>query len=187
MRTPHALTASGGVALALTIAACGSSAPGTKLTSRHPTAGVTPNVLTVKRLQVGGLSILADRTGRALYSPAQESSGQILCTTANGCTSFWTPVTVASNTPHAPGGVGKLGVIKLGGGTLQLTDDARPLYTFVQDSPGQLNGNGFRDAFGGQHFTWHVILSSGSPAGPVTSASSNAGASASQSSNYPSY
>jgi predicted lipoprotein with Yx(FWY)xxD motif len=144
-------------------------------------------VLTVKPLQVGGLSILADRTGMALYTPAQESSGKILCTTANGCTSFWKPVTVATNNPRAPQGAGKLGVIKLDDGALQLTDNSRPLYTFVQDSPGQLSGNGFKDAFGGQHFTWHAILRSGSPAGSGSSGSSSAGASTSKSRYYPSY
>jgi predicted lipoprotein with Yx(FWY)xxD motif len=123
----------------------------------------------------------------ALYSPAQEASGKILCTTTNGCTSFWKPVTVATDTPRAPQGAGKLGVIKLADGTLQLTDNSRPLYTFVQDSPGHLTGNGFKDAFGGQHFTWHVILRSGSPAGRVTSGSSSAGASNSKSGSYPSY
>jgi predicted lipoprotein with Yx(FWY)xxD motif len=136
---------------------------------------------------VGSLSVLADRTGMALYSPAQESSGKILCTTTNGCTSFWKPVTVATNAPRAPKGIGKLGVIKLARGTLQLTDNARPLYTFVEDSPGQLTGNGFKDAFGGQHFTWHAILSSGSPAGSVTSGSSSAGAGTSTRSYSPTY
>jgi hypothetical protein len=37
---------------------------------------------------------------------------------------------------------------------MQVTDNSMPSYTFVRDSPGELNGNGFKDEFGGQHFTW---------------------------------
>jgi predicted lipoprotein with Yx(FWY)xxD motif len=130
-------------------------------------------------VRAGGLSVLADRAGMPLYSPAQETSGRILCTTTNGCTSFWKPLTVTGGTPRAPHGVGKIGVIKLANGTRQLTVNSRPLYTFVQDSPGKVHGNGFKDAFGGQHFTWHVILSSGKPAGSASSGSSSTGASSS--------
>jgi predicted lipoprotein with Yx(FWY)xxD motif len=187
MNPTRALTISGGIALALTVAACGSSAPSGKSGGQQHGVGQSPNVLTVKTLRVGNLSVLADRNGMALYTPAQESSGKILCTATNGCTSFWKPFTVATNAPSLPSGVGKLGVIKLGDGTLQLTDNSRPLYTFVQDSPGQLNGNGFKDAFGGQHFTWHAILSSGSPARPVTPGSSSSGTSNSKSGSYPTY
>jgi hypothetical protein len=52
-------------------------------------------------------------------------------------------------------------------GTTQLTAGARHLYTFVADSPGQVNGNGFQDQFGGRHFTWHAVLSSGAIALPA--------------------
>jgi hypothetical protein len=52
-------------------------------------------------------------------------------------------------------------------GTAQLTAGTRPFYTFVEDSPGQVNGNGFQDQFGGRHFTWHAVLSSGAVALPA--------------------
>ena len=101
-------------------------------------------------------------SGQALYSPDQEANGKILCTGA--CTSFWTPL-AADGTPTAAAGVAQLGVIDRPDGTKQVTADGKPLYTFTEDSPGQVNGNGFSDAFGSQHFTWHAVLASGMAAG----------------------
>jgi predicted lipoprotein with Yx(FWY)xxD motif len=176
MNRIRVLSAIGGVALAISAAACGSSASHSN--SSHA-AGAGSSGVALRTVQAGGLSVLANRTGMPLYSPAQESSGEILCTNANGCTAFWKPLIVTSSPSRALQGVGKLGVIKLANGARQLTVNSRPLYTFVQDKPGQLNGNGFRDAFGGQHFTWHVILSSGNAAGSASSGSSGAGASTS--------
>src|SRR5690348_7686321 len=62
---------------------------------------------------------------------------------------------------------GRFGVVRRRDGTTQLTAGARHLYTFVADSPGQVNGNGFQDQFGGRHFTWHAVLSSGAIALPA--------------------
>ena len=83
------------------------------------------------------------------------------------CTDFWKPLVANSRLRAAPGGGGRFGVVRRRDGTTQLTAGARPLYTFVEDSPGQVNGNGFRDQFGGRHFTWHAVLSSGAIALPA--------------------
>ena len=48
----------------------------------------------------------------------------------------------------------KLGVVKGPGGKSQVTFGGKPLYTFVQDSPGQPTGNGAMDSFDGTSFTW---------------------------------
>jgi hypothetical protein len=69
--------------------------------------------------------------------------------------------------PRRAGSGGRFGVVRRRDGTTQLTAGARPLYTFVEDSPGQVNGNGFQDQFGGRHFTWHAVLSSGAIALPA--------------------
>lgn len=182
MNRTRPLIAGGALALTLTIAACGGSASGGGSSGQKaPSSGVT-----VKALHVGGLSVLGNTTGLAVYTPAQEASGRILCTATNGCTSFWKPLTVTASPRSASGKLGRLGVIRRPDGTLQLTDNARPLYTFVQDSPGRVAGNGFKDEFGGQHFTWHVILSSGSPAGARASGTSagSSGGGTSQGSGY---
>jgi hypothetical protein len=54
---------------------------------------------------------------------------------------------------------------------MQVTAGGRPLYTFTQDSPGNVKGNGFTDDFNGQHLTWHAVTADGTAAGmtPTTS------------------
>jgi len=153
------------VALAsTTLAACGSTA--STSTSRVASTA-TPTLSTIR---VSGLSVLANGSGLPLYTPAQEALGKVLCT--GNCTSFWKPVIVDGQLPRVSRSIGTLGVIKRPDGQLQLTDNSKPLYTFVQDSPGQLTGNGFHDEFDAHHFTWHVVLSSGRIAGSETSVSS---------------
>ena len=39
-------------------------------------------------------------------------------------------------------------------GTSQVTFGGKALYSFVQDSPGKVTGNGVSDSFGGTSFTW---------------------------------
>ena len=120
--------------LAVTLAACGGSS--TSNTSSSTTSGV-----------------LKDTSGMALYSPAGESATNIRCT--GGCTSIWMPL--------------RPGQAKLSGastitrpdGTKQVVVGGKPLYTFVQDSAGEISGNGAKDAFSGKQFTWHAVQSGG--------------------------
>jgi predicted lipoprotein with Yx(FWY)xxD motif len=152
------------VALASTaLAACGSTAS----TSTSRVASTATPTLSV--IRVSGLSVLANGSGLPLYTPAQEAFGKVLCT--GNCTSFWKPLIVDGHLPRATGSIGTLGVIKRpDSGQMQLTDNSKPLYTFVRDSPGQLTGNGFHDQFGAHRFTWHVVLSSGAVALPAAQA-----------------
>jgi predicted lipoprotein with Yx(FWY)xxD motif len=151
----------GAIAGALTLAACGGGGSGTASGSSAapPDAAQTVSVKPVDG--VGG--VLIDAAGKALYSPDEEAGGQILCTDA--CTSFWTPLAPGNSAPTAAPGVGPLGVITRPDGTQQVTEADKPLYTFTEDSVGDLKGNGFADDFGSQHFTWHAVLATGSPAG----------------------
>jgi predicted lipoprotein with Yx(FWY)xxD motif len=67
-------------------------------------------------------------------------------------------------------------VLKRPDGTAQVTAGGKPLYTFTEDAPGKVTGNGFKDAFGGTRFTWHAVLASGKAAGaPGTSGTSGGG------------
>jgi predicted lipoprotein with Yx(FWY)xxD motif len=138
---------------ALALAACGSS--GTT-TSAVKVAGspTSPQTVFVRHLSGFG-SVLVDQTGEALYSPNLEASGKILCVTA--CTGFWKPLTLSSGNPTASAAVGKLGLIKRPDGSMQVAVNGKPLYTFAEDSPGKVTGNGFHDQFGGHHFTWNVV------------------------------
>ena len=168
---PPALAA---IAAAGLLAACGSTGggagagggPGTGGTASaaHGMAARGGMVISVRKLPGVG-TVLADRSGRTLYSPQQEAGGKIVCT--GGCLGFWFPVRVAAGAAlRAPTGVtGALGMIHRPGGLTQLTYNGKPLYTFRLDqAPGQAHGNNFTDHFGGTTFTWHALTTSGAPA-----------------------
>jgi predicted lipoprotein with Yx(FWY)xxD motif len=124
-------------ALAVTLAACGGS------NNNSATTGATS-------------AVLKDTSGMALYTPQGESATNIRCTGA--CTSIWVPL--------RPGGAKLTGssAITRPDGTKQLVVGGKPLYTFVQDSPGQVTGNGAKDAFAGKQFTWHAVQAGGTTA-----------------------
>src|SRR4051795_11502086 len=108
--------------------------------------------VSVKKIDGAG-SVLVDSKGRPLYRSEQERNGMVLCTGA--CLSFWQPLTV-SGTPKGHALSGKLAVVKRPDGGRQVTYNGRLLYSFKLDKAGKLSGDGFKDAFGGQQFTWHV-------------------------------
>jgi predicted lipoprotein with Yx(FWY)xxD motif len=155
MRQLSALLAT--TAAAVVLAGCGSN--GSSPSSGTASSG---SAQTVAAKQVDGVGdVLVDRTGRTLYTPDEEADGKILCTGA--CTTFWVPLT-ADGAPTAAAGVAQLGVVDRPDGSKQVTADGKPLYTFKQDSPGDVKGNDFSDDFGGQHFTWHAVLANGTMA-----------------------
>ena len=150
--------------LALALAACGSSG--------GSSSGAKPGTSsTVSVASVGGVAnVLVDSAGKPLYSPDEEADGMIRCTGA--CTSFWMPLAPGAGTPNANGLT--FAVISRPDGSQQVTADGKPLYTFAEDSAGQLKGNGFSDDFNGQHFTWHVAVAGGGAA-PTAPASNSSG------------
>jgi predicted lipoprotein with Yx(FWY)xxD motif len=96
-----------------------------------------------------------DSAGKALYAADEEADSSVVCTGA--CTSFWIPATIDEGAPSGNSLPGELGVVERGDGTRQVTFDGERLYTFVEDEPGEVTGDGFSDAFDGQQFTWHVV------------------------------
>jgi predicted lipoprotein with Yx(FWY)xxD motif len=134
--------------------------------------------VSVKRLPNVG-RVLVDARGRALYRSDQERRGMVLCKGA--CLSFWQPLTV-SGTPKGHGVPGKLGTIRRPDGGRQVTYGGRPLYSFKLDKPGKATGDGFKDAFGSQKFTWRVSH----PVG-VVSTSTTTSTPATTTSPYPGY
>ena len=161
------------VALVVTVAACGARSSASTVSS---SAGTT---LATKRIAGIG-AVLVSSSGLPLYANVQDN-GASQC---NGsCAMIWKPLT-ATATPTATGTSGKLGTITRSDGSRQVTVDGKPVYTFVEDHPGQANGNGFHDQFGSQKFEWHVVLSSGqmassggSPAGASSGSSGSSGGS----------
>jgi predicted lipoprotein with Yx(FWY)xxD motif len=143
----------------IAIAGCGGGSGG---------AAAHASSTTVSAKRVSGVgTVLVSAKGLPLYSPDQEKGGKIMCT--GGCTSIWKPLTIRSGRPTGPG---HLGVVRRPGGARQVTAAGRPLYTFFQDSAGKATGNGVHDAFGGHHFTWHVITAKGTAASTASSGSS---------------
>jgi predicted lipoprotein with Yx(FWY)xxD motif len=108
----------------------------------------------LKVVQIGGASVLANAKGFTLYWFAPDTATKSVC---NGsCAAYWPPVkgpvTAGSGIP------GKLGTITRADGSTQATYDGHPLYTYVGDSaPGQARGNNL-NLNGG---LWHEVTTSG--------------------------
>jgi predicted lipoprotein with Yx(FWY)xxD motif len=149
------------LAATLAISACGGGGGGGS-SSAGAAAGSGGDNVSVRQLPDVG-RVLVDHSGKALYTSNVEASGQIVC--SGGCSAFWKPVTAAAGKPPAGADAGKLGVIKRPDGSMQVTANGRPLYTFSEDSPGKATGNGFTDDFSGHHFIWHVVRSAGKTSG----------------------
>lgn len=155
-----------GGALALAaggLAACGGSSATTG--GGNATAGAGNATVTVA--PVGNIGqALVDPNGKTLYFADQESAGQIKCT--DSCVQFWVPLTVpAGSQPVAGSGVGTLGTLTRPDGSVQVTEDGHPLYTFVQDhGAGQASGDGFTDSFNGTEFHWHAATPGGGMPAP---------------------
>ena len=169
--------------LAVALAACGGGNDNNNTTSAANAASASTTAAgtggsTVSVQSIGGKSVLVDAKGDALYTNDQDTGSMIACT--GQCTSFWPPLaapTKGQPTSNDASVQGKLGSVKRTDGSSQVTFNGKPLYTFVQDSPGQVTGDGFSDSFGGTNFHWTVAstgTSSGSaPATPTTTSSSS--------------
>jgi predicted lipoprotein with Yx(FWY)xxD motif len=152
----------------LLIAACGgggdqSSAAG------GSSSGAGGATVSVKKIGDVG-DALVSRDTMTLYTSNVEATGKIRCT--GDCTSFWKPLHPSGTTPTANGDAGKLGVIKRPDGSQQVTANGLPLYTFAEDGPGEVKGEGFTDDFDGQHFIWHAVVAGGKPASAAASGGS---------------
>ena len=132
-------------------------------------------VATVQTRKFAGVgTVLVNATGQPLYAADQEAAGMVHCTGA--CNAFWKPLTT-TGTPTATV-AGPLATVARPDGSMQVTYNGKPLYTFTVDQPGKVAGDNFHDAFGGQKFTWHVVRQVGAatPA-PVMGGSGSGGGS----------
>ena len=162
--------------LAIGLAACGgnSSSSGSTGSAATSTGGVASTVSTKSISGVG--TVLVDAKGDVLYTNNQDSGSKIACT--GSCTSIWLPLAAPSGgqpTSDNASVQAKLGVVKGPGGTSQVTFGGKPLYTFVQDSPGQATGNGAMDSFGGTSFTWTAAMAPGAAASPSATSTGSSG------------
>lgn len=147
-RSPGAPGLSAGAA-----AVAGGLALGLALATASPASAGGPAEVVAIELHGYG-RVLATASRRSLYLLSSEARGRITCT--GGCLSLWPPLLVPRGArPRAgPGVAGRLGVIRLRGGSRQLTFNGYPLYTFVGDSgPAGAAGEGIA-ANGG---VWYLV------------------------------
>lgn len=173
------------IGVAATAAGCGSSSSpsttsGSTSTESTSTGSTSTSASTsgtssapLKVATVSGLSgkVVVDSAGHTVYLLKPETSTHLLCT-ESACLAAWPAVTVSSaaGLTHGNDGItGHLAVIKRPGGTLQVTLDGHPLYTYAGDSQsGEANGENLK-SFGG---TWEGVTAAGEPAASATSSSS---------------
>jgi predicted lipoprotein with Yx(FWY)xxD motif len=177
------LGATGLAAVALAVAACGSSGGkaaasssgslAATVPSQAPTSAAAPSpaassaadaALATKT--ISGTVVLTSSSGLTLYWFSSDTPTTSKCT--GQCLSYWPPVPGPATA--GPGVTGKLATLTRTGGSLQATYDGHPLYTFAGDTaPGQAKGNGVKDSGG----VWHEMTAS-APAAPATAAPTTA-------------
>jgi predicted lipoprotein with Yx(FWY)xxD motif len=152
--------------LAVGLAACGGGSSSTTVSSMNSSATTSSagGSATVSTMSVAGVgTALVDSKGDVLYTNNRDSASKVACT--GECTAIWVPATAPSSgkpTSDDSAVQSKLGTVKSPDGGTIVTFSGKPLYTFVQDSPGKATGNGFMDSFNGTSFTWTVATPSGS-------------------------
>jgi predicted lipoprotein with Yx(FWY)xxD motif len=102
-------------------------------------------------------SVLVNSDGKPLYVFSLDTGGTSACT--GDCTSEWIPL-ASQGTPAAGEGVDatKLGTITRDDGSMQVTYNGHPLYTFADDTgSGDAGGQGMEDNGG----TWSLISPTG--------------------------
>jgi predicted lipoprotein with Yx(FWY)xxD motif len=128
------------VAGSVLLAACGSSSTANSGGSASPT---------LRAQKVGDLgTVLVNSSGLTLYFLKGETAANIMCT--GSCASEWPPLTIASGAqPTVGSGVpGQAGTVQRPDGSLQVTYEGKPLYTFAGDSgSGQASGQGVANFF----------------------------------------
>ena len=153
--------------LAVGLAACGGDDNSETSAAMQAGSGGGETVMTESISGFG--NALVDPTGMVLYTNDVETGSKVVCT--DDCLTEWIPLAApAGGQPTANDSAvqEKLGTIKRPDGSRQVTFGGQPLYTFVDDSPGQSTGNGFTDSFGGNTFVWTAATAGGAGESPTT-------------------
>jgi predicted lipoprotein with Yx(FWY)xxD motif len=144
---------------AVVIAGCGGGSSSTSAESGSGEGGTVTasngGGATVGVAEIEGLGpVLVDSEGMTLYDFTVDKGTTSEC--YEGCEAAWPPL-IAKGKPTAGEGAmaSALGTTKRKDGTLQVTYNGHPLYTFAEDqAPGEVKGNEFEG-------TWFVLDKSG--------------------------
>lgn len=130
-------------------------------------------------------NIVINGKGRAVYMLSGDTTKHPKCTKANGCFSFWPPVTVSSakSLSKAAGVKGRLGTFKRSGIT-QVTLNGHPLYTFSNDHK---KNNATGEGVNGFNGIWHVVKGAGASTGSSSNSTPTSSTSTTPTSPYPGY
>jgi len=152
--------AAGLAAMALVVAACGSSgsssasssSPDASASSSAPPTQASSSALMTAT--INGTKVVTNSKGFTLYWFAPDTSTTSKC---NGsCATYWPPVKGPATA--GAGVTGTLGTITRSDGTKQATYDGHPLYTYIGDTaPGQAKGNALNLSGG----LWYEMTVSG--------------------------
>jgi predicted lipoprotein with Yx(FWY)xxD motif len=143
--------------------ATGSAASGSGASGSGASGSAGAAAAGLKTASIGGVTVLTNTKGFALYTFALDKGSTSACTGA--CATAWPPQTALAGvkSPYS--------TTKRSDGSVQLTFNGHPLYTFTGDTaPGTASGNGV-NAFGG---LWYEVPASGAAA-PVSSSSAGSG------------
>jgi predicted lipoprotein with Yx(FWY)xxD motif len=111
---------------------------GVAVANATASAPAVTSTTALKTGTIGGTTVLTNGKGFTLYSFAPDTPTTSKC--YGTCAAYWPPVIGSS--AAGSGLPGKTATIKRTDGTLQLTYNGHPLYTYVGDSaPGQASGN----------------------------------------------
>lgn len=114
--------------------------------------------------QTGMGTVLVNAEGLTLYAFTQDSADASAC--SGGCADFWPPLTIEGEPVAGEGVDGSLlSTLTRADGSLQLTYNGLPLYTYSEDAaPGDTNGQGVNGA-------WFVV----NPAGEMVQEAQSSG------------
>jgi predicted lipoprotein with Yx(FWY)xxD motif len=112
-------------------------------------------------------NVVVSPQGRTLYALSPETSRHLLCK-STACLHLWPPLTVSFATAKLKSGAGvqgRLGLVRRGKNSYQVTLRGMPLYRFAGDrGRDESNGQGI-ESFGGR---WHAVTApSGAAAQPM--------------------
>jgi predicted lipoprotein with Yx(FWY)xxD motif len=118
----------------------------------------TPPTVSLRKTKLG--LVLVNSAGRTLYLFAKDTNGKSAC---NGsCAKFWPPLLIFGKATAGSGvKASLLGTTRRSNGSLQVTYNKHPLYTYALDKQaGQTNGEGSL-AFGAK---WYAVSAKGTAA-----------------------